>query len=140
MLENPLTQSSSEDPRRLRDLLDRAHDLASRHALHSVVVGLAGTEGDPGFPEVVDFVQSALRMDDSIFRMTRERVILLLTDVDARGAAEIIERVLADFREHLCLATPPSVSLGYFEVDPSEEVPTAKLVLPAIFAPPQLPH
>ena len=67
-----------DDPRRLREILDRALDLAQRHSLTSVLVGIAGGEDDPLFPEVVAYVESGLRVDDSVFRMTRERVVLLL--------------------------------------------------------------
>ena len=77
----------NHDPLRLRELLGRAENLAARHALSSVVVGMAGLEGDLIFPEIVDYVESALRVDDAIFRLTRERAVLVLADVDraARG-------------------------------------------------------
>ena len=39
------------DPRRLRELMERAETLAREHGLRSVVVGLAGFEGDTLFPE-----------------------------------------------------------------------------------------
>ena len=90
-----------DDPRRLRDLLTRAADLAERHGLRSVLVGLSGFEGDVVFPEIVRYVESALRVDDSVFRMTRERALLLLTDVDEKSAAAILTRTLEDFREHI---------------------------------------
>ena len=54
----------NHDPLRLRELLSRAESLASQHALSSVVVGMAGPEGDLIFPEVVDYLESALRVDD----------------------------------------------------------------------------
>ena len=132
-MENPRTRSASEDPRRLGDLLGRAHDLASRHALRSVVVGMAGFEGDPRFPEVVDFVESALRVDDTVFRMTRERAVLLLTDVDRAGAEEILERLLDDFRERFPAVQDPKLSISYFEVRPGAGDVTVKAVLPSLF-------
>ena len=58
--------SQYDDPRKLRELLDKAASLASDHALTSVVVGLGGREGDLMFPELVDFVESALRVDDGV--------------------------------------------------------------------------
>jgi len=123
-----------DDPRRLRELIEKARDLAVDHALTSVVVGLAGFEGDVDFPEVVDFVHSALRVDDAVFRMTRERAVVLLTDVDEQGAKEIIERLMNDYREHFPSTSEPSVGIGYFEVAPGHTAVNAKLVLPHIFA------
>ena len=133
-------RSAYDDPRRLRELLTRARDLASEHRLTSVLVGLAGFEGDLLFPEVLNFVESALRVDDSIFRMTRERAILLLTDVDTAHAKEIVERILENFREHFPAATEPSVACGYFEI--SHETPqlAAKDVLLKLFAAPPPAH
>ena len=48
------TPLAQDDPRRLRELLERCCDLANQHTLPSVVVGLAGTEGDLLFPELVE--------------------------------------------------------------------------------------
>ena len=80
MLTNPPTRSLMDDPRRLRDMLDRAHELVSTHDVSSVVVGLAGFEGDQDFPDLVDYVVSALRIDDSVLRLTNERAVVLLAD------------------------------------------------------------
>jgi hypothetical protein len=132
--------TSYDDPRRLRDLLARAADLAERHGLRSVLVGLSGFEGDVAFPEIVRFVESALRVDDSVFRMTRERVLLLLTVVDEKSAAAILTRTLEDFREHFPSSESPSVGLGYFEVAPGAKELTVKSILPALFASPPKTH
>ncbi|HEY5657805.1 MAG TPA: hypothetical protein VIY27_08435 [Myxococcota bacterium] len=126
-------RSSYDDPRELRNLLDKASQLARVHELRSVVVGLAGFEGDLEFPEVVDYVESALRMDDSLFRMTRERAVVLLTDVDRKRALEIMERLLHEFRERFPSLTEPTVALGYYEVAPGDVPAIAKVVLPHIF-------
>ncbi len=123
----------NDDPRRLREMLGKAVDLASDHALHCVVVGLAGREGDLLFPEVIDFVESALRVDDAIFRMTRERVVLFLADVDRERAGEIVERLLEGFRERFAPTVDASVDLGYFEISPGATGVTIKDVLPAVF-------
>ena len=123
----------NDDPRRLREMLGKAVDLASDHALHCVVVGLAGREGDLLFPEVIDFVESALRVDDAIFRMTRERVVLFLADVDRERAGEIIDRLLHGFRERFAPTVDASVDLGYFEISPGATGVTIKDVLPAVF-------
>ena len=125
--------SRSDDPRKLRDLLCKAANLASDYSLHSVVVGIAGREGDLLFPEVIDFFESMLRVDDSIFRMTRERAVLVLADVDRARAEEILERLLNGFRERFATAVDPEVSLGFFEVTPDERDVTVKHVLLALF-------
>jgi len=127
--------SSYDDPRRLRELLGRAWSLASEHALSSVVVGAAGAEGDLVFPELIDFFESALRVDDAIFRMTRERAILVLADVDRARAEEIVERMVNEFRERFAAASDPNVALGYFEVTPEIVEVSVKQVLPAVFDP-----
>jgi len=134
MSSTPEGRTSYDDPRRLRELLSRARDLASEHALSSVLVGIGGFEGDRLFPEVVNYVESALRVDDSVFRMTRERAVLLLTDVDLDGAKRILERILETFGEHFPTAGEPSVACGYFEITAGDPEPTAKEVLPKLFA------
>ena len=73
-----------DDPRRLREILDWALGLAKRHSLTSVLVGLAGNEGDTVFPEI-EYVKSGLRVDDSLFRMTHDARGALLADVSAAG-------------------------------------------------------
>ncbi len=130
----PEGRTSYDDPRRLRELLARASDLASEHSLTSVLVGIAGFEGDPLFPEVLNFVESALRVDDSVFRLTRERAVLLLTDVDAEHAKDILERILDNFGESFPAVTQPSVACGYFEISSASPELTTKGVLPQLFA------
>lgn len=125
-----------DDPRRLREILDRALDLASRHSLTSVLVGLAGREGDRLFPEIVAYVESGLRMDDSVFRMTRERAVLLLTDVDAQQAEQIVRRLLGEFCDRFPMAEEPAVEVASFEVAPSSLELTLKQVLPRLFPAP----
>ena len=125
--------SRSDDPRKLRDMLDKAASLASEYSLRSVVVGVAGREGDLLFPEIIDFFESMLRVDDSIFRMTRERAVLVLADVDRVKAEEIVERLMNGFRERFSTAVDPEISLGFFEVSPDERDVTVKHVLLALF-------
>jgi hypothetical protein len=129
------TPLASDDPRRLRELLERCCDLANQHTLPSVVVGIAGAEGELLFPELIDYIESALRVEDAVFRMTRERAVLFVADVDRNRALEILERLLSDFRERFPTARVPSVSLGFFEVAPGAERPALKEVLPAVFDP-----
>jgi GGDEF domain-containing protein len=122
-----------DDPRRLREMLTRATGLAAEHSLTSVLVGVTGFEGDLLFPEVLNFIESSMRMDDLVFRMTRERAVLLLTDVDERQAHAVMRRLLEDFREHFPAANDPAIALAYFEVADPTPPPTAKDVLPRLF-------
>ena len=139
-MEPQVERETSQDPRRLRELLTRAETLARDHGLRSVLVGLSGFEGDLVFPEIVDYVESALRVDDAMFRMTRERVVLLLTDVDAEGAASIVARLLDEYREHYPSTSEPTVGLGSFEVGPDSPEVGLKHVLPLLFATPPTSH
>src|SRR5262245_46070934 len=123
----------NHDPLRLRELLHRAESLAARHALSSVVVGMAGPEGDLNFPAVVDYLESALRVDDAIFRMTRERAVLVLADVDRARAEEIVSRLLSGFAEQVAQVGAPEIDLGYVEVTPQHKHLTVKEVLPLVF-------
>jgi Diguanylate cyclase, GGDEF domain len=132
--------TDARDPRRLRELMERAEKLARDHGLRSVVVGLAGFEGDALFPEIVDYIESALRVDDSVFRLTRERVVLLLTDVDVEKASGIVHRLLGEFRENFPSANEPTVGLGFFEVGPGVADVSVKSVLPNLFATPPKSH
>ena len=127
--------SSYDDPRLLRELLGKASSLASEHDLTSVVVGAAGVEGDLIFPEVVDYFESALRVDDAIFRLTRERAVLVLADVNRAQAVEIVERMVNEFRERFTAATDPTIVLGYFEVTPGLVDVSVKQILPVVFDP-----
>jgi len=129
------TPLANDDPRRLRELLERCCDLANQHVLPSVVVGVAGQEGELLFPELIDYIESALRVEDAVFRMTRERAVLFVADVDRVRALEIVERLLSDFHERFPSARAPVVSLGFFEVAPGAERPALKDVLPAVFDP-----
>lgn len=130
-----LNQSQNDDPRKLRGLLDKVVTLAVDHQLKSVLVGMSCTEGDLVFSDLVDFVGSTLRVDDSIFRMTRTRVVFFLADADRDRAEEIMERVIRDFNEQFAAVENPTVRLTYFEVAPGKEDVTLKLILPALFAP-----
>jgi len=132
-MEAQVQTMSPHDPRRLREMMDRAAALAHEHGLRSVVVGLTGFEGDPAFQEVVDYVESALRVDDSVFRMTRDRVVLLLTDVNAKQATAILERLLGEYRERFPQLTGPSVGFGTFEVGPDSGEVSVKRILPTLF-------
>jgi hypothetical protein len=124
---------SKHDPRRLRGMMERASDLARGHQVTSVFVGIAGREGDLLAPEFIDFVESALRMEDAIFRLIRERAVVLLTDADRSQAEEILGRLRDDFLARFGPSMEFEVALGYFQVDGHGGHATAKVVLPAIF-------
>jgi len=124
---------SKHDPRRLRGMMDRASDLARGHQVGSVFVGIAGREGDLLAPEFIEFVESALRMEDAIFRLIRERAVVLLTDADRAQAEEIFERLRGDFAARFGSSVELVVDLRYFQVDGHGGHATAKVVLPAIF-------
>ena len=123
----------NDDPRKLRDLLGKAVTLASQHSLDSVVVGIAAGEGEPGFPDIVDFMESALRVDDVVFRMTRDRAVLFLADVNRHDAEAIVDRLLGEFRASSLMAQLPGLSLGFFDVSAGTRELTVKEVLPELF-------
>ena len=134
MAETSPSSDQNDDPRRLRELIEKVSNIASTYAVGSVVVGMAGAEGDLMFPEVVDFVGSALRIDDAIFRMTRNRAVLFLADADRERAQEIVERVMEAFAEQFATSESPNVGISYFEVAPGKEDLTLKNILPLLFA------
>jgi len=126
-------RSQAEDPRRLRELLARSCELAEEHTIPSVIVGLAAREGDLLVSEVIDYIESALRVEDAVFRMTRERAVLFLTDVDAAQAGRILERLLSEFRERFATASGIEVHMGFYELAPDARGIGLKEVLPAVF-------
>lgn len=128
----------NDDPRKLRDLLGKAASLASEHSLISVVVGMAAKEGDLVFPEVIEFVESALRVDDAVFRMTRDRAVIFLADVGRENAEAIIERLLADYRAQMSVNQLPGLSLGFYEVAAGTRELSVKDVLPELFREPEI--
>lgn len=130
-----LNEPQNDDPRKLRALLNKVVSLADDHRLTSVLVGMSGPEGELIFPELLDFVGSALRIDDAIFRMTRNRAVLFLADADRKRAQEIIERIIDAFTEQFATVESPAVGISYFEVAPGMEGLTLKAILPRLFAP-----
>ncbi len=131
-----MTKSLSDDPRRLRSLVARASSLASDHELTSVMAGLTAPVGDPLFPDFIDFLQSALRMEDGIFRMTRERAVVYLADVDQGLAAQVLDRLIGDFEREYPAFTESRPARLYFEIRPETAPVTVKDVLTDVFAPP----
>jgi hypothetical protein len=127
------TSIPKDDPRQLRVLFERAAYCSRVHKVPSVFVGVAGEEGDLLARDFLDFVESELRVEDPIFRMLRERAVLLMTDVDERTARRVMERLSADFVARFAPGTPPPTEFGFFPVAPGQ-TPTVKDVLPALFS------
>ena len=135
MVSPSISAPTNDDPRKLRELLGKASDLARDHEVSCVLVGLAAPEGDLLFPEVVNLVASSLRVEDAIFRLTRERVLVFLADVNDQQARDIVERILTTFRNEFPTPQEPEVEVRYFDVPPGSQKLTVKQVLPAVFAP-----
>jgi GGDEF domain-containing protein len=98
-----------------------------------VVVGVAGRDSDTQIPDFMDFVESALRMEDAIFRMTRERAVLFLADVDLDQAGRIVDRLISEFSARFPSAAQPGMRMGFFQVEPGCAELAVKEVLPAVF-------
>jgi hypothetical protein len=127
------TNTTSDDPRKLRELIARSLQLAADHGLPSVIVGLAGHEDDLLVPELLSYVESSLRVEDAIFHLTRERAVVFLADVGSARAHEIVERFVCEFRREFARAQHEPVRVGYFELEPRERPVFVKDVLPALF-------
>ncbi len=124
----------SDDPRRLRVLIDRARELAAGHDVVTVAVGFVAPEQHLLFPEFVDFMESELRVEDSVFRMTRERAVLFLADTSHEQAATIVERLMATFEADFPVSDPAPIRVTYCELRPEDSDLSAKKLLPALFA------
>jgi hypothetical protein len=133
MLET-VSRFQADDPRRLREMLSRAQALAADHEVPSVVVGFAVREGDRLFPDFVAFVESELRVEDCVFRLTRERALLFLADVGSEEARAVVERLLGGFQREFPAIESAPIEVRYFEVSPGREELSVKQVLPAVFA------
>lgn len=128
-----MTQHGIDDPRKLREVLARTESLASEHDVASVVVGFASPEGNLLFPDFLSFLGSELRVEDQIFRLTRERALLILRDVDAAQAQSVVERLRAAFEREFPATDVLTVEIRYLEVAPGRAELSVKHVLPAIF-------
>lgn len=124
---------AKDDPRQLRVLFERAAVCARVHKVPCVFIGIAGSEGDLLARDFLDFVESELRVEDPIFRMLRERAVLLMTDISEATARRVIERLCGDFAARYAPRAELPLAFGFYEVLP-ERTPTAKEVLPALFA------
>lgn len=128
-----LTSIPKDDPRQLRVLFERAAFCSRMHQVPSVFVGVAGEEGDSLARDFLDFVESELRVEDAIFRMLRERAVLLMTDIDEATARKVMERLRSEFAARFAPSTELPIEFGYYAVAPGR-TPTVKDVLPTLFA------
>ena len=128
-----MTRQNADDPRKLREVLARTQLLATQHDVPSVVVGVAANDGSLLFPEFVAFLESELRVEDQIFRLTRERAMLFLRDVDHDQAVSVVERLRASFEQEFPSIEPMRVTIRYFEVPPGRAELSVKQVLPSVF-------
>ena len=128
------SEVAKRDPRRLRMLMDRAFLLMQEHAIGSVFIGIAGPEGDLLVPEFISFLEGELRVEDGIFSMTRERAVLLLTDVDREQARQVVERLRESFATRFPSASDLDVWIRFHACRPGDRQPSAKLILPGLFS------
>jgi hypothetical protein len=133
MVQAQMTRDQNDDPRKLSAMLARVSELAETHAVSSVVVGVAAKEGDLLFPDYLAYLESALRVEDQIFRMTRERAVLYLADVDATGAAEVLIRIFAEFCEEFPTSDAPEFAQRMLEIQPGLGPLSVKDVLTSVF-------
>ncbi len=133
MFENTMSNELSDDPRKLSALVSRVTSLATEYSVPSVLVGLVADEGDTTFPEYIHYLQSALRVEDGIFRMTRERAVIHLADVDSDGAVAILERLASAFADEFPSQTPPNFRTQIYEAKADTEELRVKDILTRIF-------
>ena len=133
-----ISESMNDDPRRLRALVHRATELATEHSVPSVLVGLRAPEGDLCFPEFIEYLQATLRVEDAIFRMTRERVVLHLADVDRPRTEEVLQRLISDFNQEYPSMVDAEFDVRCFEIKPGSAELSVKDVLTDLFTPPRL--
>jgi hypothetical protein len=133
MVESQMTPRENDDPRRLSAMIARVSELAESHAVHSVVVGVTAEEGDALFPDYLAYLKSALRVEDQIFRLTRERVVLYLSDLDASRAAEVLVRIFSEFCDEFSTTERPEFAQRMLEIRPGIGTLSVKDVLTSIF-------
>jgi hypothetical protein len=140
MVEAQMTRDQNDDPRKLSAMIARVSELAETHSVSSVVVGVAAKEGDLLFPDYLAYLESALRVEDQIFRMTRERAILYLSDVTAAGAAEVLVRIFSEFCEEFPTSEAPEFAQRMLEIQPGVGPLSVKDVLTSVFGSREMLH
>ena len=138
MIETSMPGQVNDDPRKLSAMIARAGELAESHAVVSVMVGLVTERGDSRFPEYIDYLQGALRVEDAIFRMTRERAVVQLADCSVDQARKVLGRLASEFQAEFPSLSSLDFTQRFVEVKPGLEKPSVKDVLTQIFAPPML--
>ena len=133
MVQAQMTREMNDDPRKLSQMIARVSELADSHFVRTVVVGVAAEEGDLLFPEYVAYLESALRVEDQIFRMTRERALLYLSDVDAIRAAEVLVRLFGEFCDEFPTTEAPEFEQRMLEITPGLGPLSVKNVLTTVF-------
>ena len=133
MIEETMSTSSIDDPRKLSALMLRVAELSQAHEVGSVMIGMSAPAGDLMIPEFVAFLRSALRVEDAIFRMTRERAIIHLADLQIDGGKAVFSRLLEEFIEEFPASKDPEFQITFFEVPAGVEKLTSKDVLTEIF-------
>ena len=83
---------------------------------------------------------SPLRVEDHIFRMTRERAVLHLADVDAAGAAEVLVRIFAEFCKEFPITEAPEFAQRMLEIQPGLGPLSVKDVLTSVFGSREIFH
>ena len=140
MVQAQMTREINDDPRKLTQMIARVSELAESHSVSSVVVGVAAQEGDLLFPDYLAYLESALRVEDQIFRMTRERAVLYLSDVDATCAAEVLVRIFGQFCDEFPTAEAPEFEQRMLEVTPGVGELSVKDVLTSVFGSKETMH
>ena len=140
MVEAQMTRETNDDPRKLTQMVARISELAGSHSVCSVVVGVAAKEGDLLFPDYLDYLESALRVEDQIYRMTRERAVLYLSDVDATCAAEVLVRIFGQFCDEFPSSEQPEFEQRMLEVTPGIGPLSVKDVLTGVFGQKEVMH
>lgn len=126
----------SDDPRMLRTVIDRASDFAETHGVDSVAVGLAAPEGDPLFPDFVAYCRSALRVEDRIVSLTRERAMVHLMDVDGPAARIVFDRLIDQFQQEFPALLETPIRIHFLELTRKDAPFTVHTVLTQIFVAP----
>ena len=133
------TYATTDDPRKLRELLTRTASLCRRHRISWVLVGFTAPEGERLFADFLRFVESELRVEDNIFRLTRERALLFITDIELPRARAVVERMRGGFRQDFPSLRDFELQTRYLQIDPTQREVAVKDVLPAVFGEAEAP-
>jgi hypothetical protein len=133
MFQTLMPDDLTDDPRKLNALVSRVSSLATEYSVPSVLVGLVADESDTTFPEYIHYLQSALRVEDGIFRMTRERAVIHLADVDREKAVQVLERLAQAFSDEFPSLSRPNYRIQFYEAKADTAELRVKDILTRIF-------